>query len=108
KGGAGVVLNPSSERKAAVDWPLLRSRLPDGYSDIQLPCAEAHASLAPAACLRFMARRTLPVRPASSSMAEKRKLGLGVMSASRIAIESVEPLVDGGRFAIKATPGQAV
>ena len=108
RGGAGVVLNPSSEQTAPVDWPLLRARLPDGYSDIQLPCAETHASLAPAACMRFTARRALPVRPASSSMAEKRKLGLGAMSGSRIAIESIEPLVDGGRFAVKATPGQTL
>jgi len=108
RNGAGVVLNPSSEQEAPLDWPMLRARLPDSYSDIQLPSDAAEASLGPADCLRFSARRASKVRPASSSMAEKRKLGLGLMSGPRIAIESVQPSVDSGRFAIKATLGQTL
>src|SRR5690606_37849298 len=37
-----------------------------------------------------------------------RRLGLGLMSGPRIAIENVRPSVDSGRFAVKATLGEAL
>lgn len=105
--GAGIMLNPSADRPAIMDWGLVRARLPEDYGDVQLPSG-LKDGLVPAGCARFLARRTSPVRLAVARVAEKRKLGLGGMHGARIAIENVEPSLDGGRFAAKATVGQAV
>lgn len=107
RGGAGVVLNPSSEHSASLDWGLVRARLPDDYGDIQYsPGLDEH--LDPAGCARFVARKTSPICLAAERIVEKRKLGLGLANGARIAIEHVEPSVDGGRFPVKAIQGQEV
>ena len=107
RSGAGLVVNPDHEREAEVDLALLQARLPDRYTDL-LGFAGAKSRLQPGDFIRFSARQLQPVKPAAFSMAEKRKLGIGVMSAPRIAIEHVRPSVDEGRFAVKSIVGRAV
>jgi len=108
RSGAGVVVNPSDTDVASLNWPLIRVRLPEEYGDIELPDHAAVDTLEPAGSQTFTARRASLICPVASTAAQKRDLGLGLMGASRIAIERVQPSVDDGRFAIKATLGQSV
>ncbi|HUH86648.1 MAG TPA: alpha-1,4-glucan--maltose-1-phosphate maltosyltransferase [Pusillimonas sp.] len=107
RGGAGLVLNPSNAMAVPLDWSLVQARLPDSYADVLYPC-EAPDYLDPAGFQRYTARRATPVCPPVASASQKRQLGLGLMNDARIAIEKVQPTVDEGRFAAKASLGAPV
>jgi len=108
RGGEGVVLNPDREREISIDWRSLQSRLPDDLAVIEPAAPGEINSLRPLAFLRFSSKRLPCVKPEAASTTDKRRLGLGVMNAPRIAIEAVRPQVDGGRFAIKAVVGTTI
>jgi len=106
RNGAGLALNPDDEAPAPLDWSLVQSRLPDSYSLLQRLSDSEGGLLAPGGCERFLARAAPPVRIHAAGIADKRKHGLGLMRAPRIAIEDVRPRVQEGRFAVKCALGQ--
>ncbi len=105
RSGAGVVINTSDTERAPVDWDAIRARLPEGFVHVQPVAQSSEAQLEPAGYLRFLARGTDLLKIEGAVLGEKRKTGLGMMRAPRIAIENVQPCVDGGRFPVKTTVG---
>ncbi|RQS71237.1 DUF3416 domain-containing protein [Burkholderia sp. Bp8963] len=71
------------------------------------PAPLAPFTLAPAACLLLRAQPAAPVT-APADAARDRAALTTALAADRIAIERVEPSVDGGRFAIKRVIGERI
>lgn len=105
RGGDGIVLNPDRLREATLDWRLVQSRLPTDSAVIDQAVSDNVDSLLPQAYCRFSVKALPFIKLKAISTAEKRRLGLGVMNAARIAIEAVRPQVEDGRFAVKTVVG---
>jgi starch synthase (maltosyl-transferring) len=106
-----AVINPDDDHPAQVDWDILRSRLPEGYSRLDClegdrPAGELPATLAAGAlrCLGASRLEAVHVRPAET--------GGGSVTAAlrlpRVVIEDVQPTVDGGAHPIKRVVGRPV
>ncbi|MPS25650.1 alpha-1,4-glucan--maltose-1-phosphate maltosyltransferase [Pigmentiphaga sp.] len=97
-----LLFNPDLLAAAAVDWPMIQSRLPDRVQrpvDGGLP-----ATLGPGAA------EVVELGPAPPVLAgpPRRRSLTAAMGAARVAIEAVEPAIEQGRFAVKRTPGEAL
>jgi len=104
-----VVLNPDDDHAAAIDWALVRSRLPDGYArldqwDADRAARDLPASLAPGAILRLGAARPTPVRLPG----EGRLALTAAMREPRVVIERVTPAVDDGAHPVKRVAGEPI
>ncbi|GAA4334960.1 alpha-1,4-glucan--maltose-1-phosphate maltosyltransferase [Pigmentiphaga soli] len=115
-----VLINPDLHLGADVDWAALAARLPGaaqhrGAQGTSITAAEAGSlppglqALEPGEVRIVMLEPAEPVvllaRPTRPQL--KKRLA-AALQAPRVAIENVEPTVDGGRFALKRTPGQPV
>ncbi|WP_241049213.1 alpha-1,4-glucan--maltose-1-phosphate maltosyltransferase [Achromobacter xylosoxidans] len=95
-GAALLALNPDEHASARVDWNLAAGLLPAG--EIR-PRDESGSgeTLAPASCARYDLAATPPVRAAPRAAAPRSESG----AQARVAIEQVEPAVDGGFYPVK-------
>lgn len=109
-----LVVNPQAGADAPVDWDAVRSRLPGGYAEISLATAPGERgvalteSLAPGEVLLAWAKRTTPVTASVGGSALQRPPVAHALAAQRIAIESITPTVDDGRFPLKRTMGESI
>ncbi|VCU70756.1 Alpha-1,4-glucan:maltose-1-phosphate maltosyltransferase 1 [Pigmentiphaga humi] len=102
-----LLLNANLTAAAPVDWAVIQSRLPDAAA--QPSRARASAGGVPG---RLEAGAVAIVelgsgRPVLSGQPRRKSL-TAALAAPRVAIESVGPVLDGGRFAVKRTPGEAL
>lgn len=103
-----IALNPDLDADVRVDpatflpgvpGALTRRKVPDG------PAAPlAPFTLAPGGCTLLHARRAPPATMPRDAARERETLS-AALAGDRIAIERVEPSVDGGRFAVKRVVG---
>lgn len=105
RGADGIVLNPHRAHEITPDWQRVQSLLPGDLGVIDKAVEGSAGTLSPLAHCRFSSVDLPFVKSEAVSTTEKRRLGLGVMNAPRIAIEAVRPQVDEGRFAVKAVVG---
>src|SRR5690606_1011644 len=106
-GGRVLLLNPRKDIPASLSRSLIERRLPNGYV-LDADAAGHHFQVEPGGW------RVLPLveadwiaRFGTSSRQERSNL-TSAMRGSRIAIECVEPVIDGGRFAVKRILGETV
>ena len=109
-----LVVNPQAGTDTPVDWNAVRSRLPGGYAEISLATAPGERplalpeSLAPGEVLLAWAKRMAPVTTSVGTSILQRPPVAHALAAPRIAIESITPNVDDGRFALKRTVGEPI
>ena len=113
-----VLVNPDIHLSADVDWQVVAGRLPGDAQRLGAQAssvsAEQAAELGPRALepaeLRVVMLEAAPpvlLLGKATRPALKKQLATA-LHAPRVAVENIEPAVDGGRFALKRTPGQAV
>lgn len=108
-----IALNPDLDADAPVDPAATLAGVPGAFTRVAPsgaavgPDAVALAplTLAPGACVLLNARPAAPVAVEASPARERANV-TAALTADRIAIERVEPAVDGGRFAIKRVIGE--
>ena len=108
-GGRLLLLNPASSRAASIPRSLVERRLPNGF--VLEPKSEGKAqqfevgpeewTLLPLKYADWIAKYGTTSRQLRSSLT-------AAMRSPRIAIESVQPVIDGGRFAVKRSLGETV
>ncbi len=109
EGGRLLLLNPDAHRHASVNRSLIERRLPDGFvleresegESQRFDLGPAGWSSPPLIYADWIAKYGTTSRQQRSSLT-------AAMRSPRIAIESVRPAVDGGRFAVKRTLGETV
>ena len=114
-----IVINPDLGMPVRVDPARFLAGVPGNFTRFVPLDAPAHATpaallpftLAPGACRLFGALADKPVRLAppidkAGSKRSGRKSVLEAIAAPRVAIESVTPSVDYGRFVVKRTVGE--
>lgn len=108
-GGRLLLLNPSAQSPASISRSLVERRLPNGF--VLEARSEGRAQqfeLEPGGW------RLLPLKYADwiaeygTSSRQLRSSLTAAMRSPRIAIESVKPVIDGGRFAVKRSLGETV
>ena len=100
---AVLALNADTHAAAAVDRAMLASRLPDGY----VLDADAPDALEEAGYSLISAAPAVPVK-ATGGISLVKAGSPSPLTEARIAIESVAPQVDGGRFPVKRCLGQTL
>lgn len=106
--GSLLLLNPSLRETRSIQRSLVERRLPSGFT-LEPDAADAAVfeiegggwRVVPAVFADWIAARGSPPRRQRDSLA-------GAMRSARIAVESVQPAVDGGAFAVKRSLGEAV
>ncbi|MBU9281593.1 maltotransferase domain-containing protein [Burkholderia multivorans] len=110
-----IALNPDLDAEARVDPATILPGVPGGFTHVATPNdAPSHApaaldafTLAPGACALRDARRAPPATLPADPERDQDALSAALV-ADRIAIERVEPAVDGGRFAVKRVVGDTL
>ncbi|MBR8405367.1 maltotransferase domain-containing protein [Burkholderia cenocepacia] len=108
-----IALNPDLDAPATVDPATILPGVPGGFTRVVTqdgahthpPAALEPFTLAPGAYALLHAWRAPPVMTRADAARERTVLS-AALAADRIAIERVEPSVDGGRFAIKRVIGE--
>ncbi|MGP8473143.1 maltotransferase domain-containing protein [Burkholderia sp. PR2] len=110
-----IALNPDLDAEALVDPATILPGVPGGFTHVATPDgARKHAPVAleaftlePGGYALREAWRAPPAIPRANAASERTALS-AALAADRIAIERVEPAVDGGRFAIKRVIGETL
>lgn len=101
-----LLINPDDHRPAAVDRGLLDRRLPDG---VVLEAVDpAVLELGAGEWRHLPLVRGAGIAELGASSSQQRRNLTHAMRSARIAIESVQPVVDAGAFAPKRILGQSV
>ncbi|WP_175919661.1 maltotransferase domain-containing protein [Burkholderia pyrrocinia] len=108
-----IALNPDLDTAATVDPAAILPGVPGSFTRVVTqdgapthpPAALEAFTLAPGAHALLDARRAPPVTTRPDAARERTVLS-AALAADRIAIERVEPSVDGGRFAVKRVIGE--
>ncbi|WP_322021156.1 MULTISPECIES: maltotransferase domain-containing protein [unclassified Burkholderia] len=110
-----IALNPALDADAPVDPATILPGVPGGFTQVATPAGtHTHAPVAlaaftlePGGYALLDARRAPPATTRAGAADERAALS-AALTADRIAIERVEPAVDGGRFAIKRVIGETL
>lgn len=108
-----LVINADGAAPVSVNWDALRERFPGGYADISLatapdaPPVALPDTLSGDEALLAWVKRTAPVTATVGAPAQRPPVS-HALAAPRIAIESIAPTVDDGRFALKRVVGERV
>ncbi|CAN0626623.1 Alpha-1,4-glucan:maltose-1-phosphate maltosyltransferase [Burkholderia multivorans] len=105
-----IALNPSLDAGTYVDPATILPGVPGAFtrfvpSGSRDAAALAPFMLAPGACELLGARPSMPTVLAPDAARERTNVA-AALSADRIAIERIEPSIDGGRFAVKRVIGE--
>ena len=101
-----LLINPDDAHPASIDCDLIDRRLPDGVVLDSLDPAQHE--LAPGSWKQLQLVRTARIAKLGSTSSQQRRGLTQAMRSSRIAIEAVQPVVDGGAFGPKRILGQNV
>jgi len=107
-----LLFNPDLLASTAVDWDAIQARLPDRVQRavrvredaVDALHAGVPARLEPGAAAIV---ELGPAPPVLGGPPRRRSL-TAAMAAPRVSIEAVAPVIEGGRFAVKRTPGEAL
>ncbi|HDR8858683.1 TPA: DUF3416 domain-containing protein [Burkholderia territorii] len=110
-----IALNPDLDDEAAVDPATILPGVPGAFTHVappdgtprNAPVALPAFTLEPGGHALLDARRAPPATARADTARERTALS-AALAADRIAIERVEPAVDGGRFAIKRVIGETL
>ena len=105
-GGRLLLVNPSSEKPGSITRWLLERRLPNGFvlksPEPEVFHLDARAwTFVPIACAEYIAEH-------GTTSGQVRRVLSAAMRGARIAIEDVEPAVDGGLFPAKRVLGETI
>jgi len=107
-----LLFNANLLAHAEVDWAALQARLPDGAQRVLRARGAGHPSLPASLPVRLepgaAAILEMGSAPPVLGGAPRRRSLTAALAAPRVAIEAVSPVIEGGRFAVKRTPGEAL
>ncbi|WP_269509159.1 maltotransferase domain-containing protein [Burkholderia sp. IMCC1007] len=110
-----IALNPDLDAPARIDPAAILPGVPGGFTRVappdgtrnHAPAALEAFTLEPGGYALLDARRAPPATTHADATDERTALS-AALTADRIAIERVEPAVDGGRFALKRVIGETL
>lgn len=108
-----IALNPDLDASSPVDPATILPGVPGAFTRFASGLSARNGkmtalspfTLVPGGCMLLHARRATPVTDVPDSARDRVNV-TAALTADRIAIERVEPSVDGGRFAIKRVIGE--